>query len=150
MVNEYNNTYHRTIKMKPTEVKDNTYIDSIEEVNDKILSLKLVIILKYQKKKRRKNVFAKGYTPNWPDAFFVIKKVKNTVPWTHVNNNLNGEEIIRTTYEKELHKTNQQGFRIEEVIRRKGNKPYVKEKGYDNSRNSWIDKNYLIESYFLV
>ena len=64
MVNEYNNTYHRTIKMKPIEVKDNTYIDSIEEVNDKILSLKLVIILKYQKKRRRKNVFAKGYTPN--------------------------------------------------------------------------------------
>ena len=54
MVNEYNNTYHRTIKMKPIEVKDNTYIDSIEEVNDKILSLKLVIILKYQKKKKKK------------------------------------------------------------------------------------------------
>ena len=57
MVNEYNNTYHRTIKMKPIEVKDNTYIDSIEEVNDKILSLKLVIILKYQKKKKKKKRF---------------------------------------------------------------------------------------------
>ena len=57
MVNEYNNTYHRTIKMKPIEVKDNTYIDSIEEVNDKILSLKLVIILKYQKKKKEEKTF---------------------------------------------------------------------------------------------
>ena len=59
MVNEYNNTYHRTIKMKPIEVKDNTYIDSIEEVNDKILSLKLVIILKYQKKKEEKTFLLK-------------------------------------------------------------------------------------------
>ena len=59
MVNEYNNTYHRTIKMKHIEVKDNTYIDSIEEVNDKILSLKLVIILKYQKKKEEKTFLLK-------------------------------------------------------------------------------------------
>ena len=70
----------------------------------------------------------------------MIKEVKNTVPWTYVINDLNGEEIIGTFYEKELQKTNQQGFRIEKVIKRKGNKLYVKWKGYDNSFNSWIDK----------
>ena len=61
IVNEYNNTYHRTIKMKPIEVKDNTYIDSIKEVNDKDPKFKVgdhVRISKY------KNIFAKGYTPN--------------------------------------------------------------------------------------
>ena len=78
--------------------------------------------------------------PNWSEEVFIIKKVKNTVPWTYVINDLNGEEIIGTFYEKELQKTNQEEFRIEKVIRRKGNKLYVKWKCYDNSFNSWIDK----------
>ena len=55
-----------------------------------------VIISKY------KNIFAKGYTPNWPEEVLVIKKVKNTVPWTYVINDVNGEEIIGTFYEREL------------------------------------------------
>ena len=75
---------------------------------------------------------------------FVIKKVKNTVLWTYVINDLNGEEIIETFYEKELQKTNQKEFRIEKVIKRKGDKLYVKWKGYDNSFNSWIDKKDLV------
>ena len=87
-----------------------------------------------------KNIFAKGYTPNWSEDVFVIKKVKNTVPWTYIINDLNGEEIIGTFYEKELQKTNQKEFRIEKVIKRKGDKLYVKWKGYDSSFNSWIDK----------
>ena len=71
---------------------------------------------------------------------FVIKEIKNTVPWTYVINDLNGEEIIETFYEKELQNINQQEFRIEKLIMKKGNKLYVKWKGYDNSFNSWIDK----------
>ena len=70
----------------------------------------------------------------------MIKKVKNTVPWRYVTNDLNGEEIVGTFYEKELQKTNQKEFRTEKVIKRKGNKLYVKWNGYDNSFNSWIDK----------
>ena len=70
----------------------------------------------------------------------MIKEVTNTVPWTYVINDLNGEEVIGTFNGKELQKTNQQKFRIEKVIERKGNKLYVKWKGYDNSFNSWIDK----------
>ena len=80
---------------------------------------------------------------------FVIKKVKNTVPGTYVINDLNGEEIIGTFYEKELQKTNQQKFRIEKVIKRKGDKLYVKWKCYDNSFNSWIDKKDLAWFYCL-
>ena len=91
-----------------------------------------------------KNIFAKGYTTNWPEDVFVIKKVENTVPWTFVINDLNGEEIIGTFYEKELQKTNQQEFRIEKVIKKKGDKLYVKWKGHDSSFNSWIDKKDLI------
>ena len=100
IVNEYSNTYHRAIKMKPVDVKDNTYIDSAElysskEVNDKDPKFKAgnhVRISEY------KNIFAKGCTPNWSEEVFVIKKVKNTLPWTYVINDLNGEEIILTFY----------------------------------------------------
>ena len=137
---QYNNTHHRTVEMKPVDVRDNRYIDSMEQDPNKD-SYKVgdhVRISKY------KNIFAKGYTPNWSEEVFVIKKVKNTVPWTYVINDLNGEEIIGTFYEKELQKTNQQEFRIEKVIKKKGDKLYVKWKGYDNSFNSWIDKKDLV------
>ena len=69
-----------------------------------------------------KNIFAKGYMPNWAEETFVIKKFKNTVPWTYVINDLNDEKIIGTFYEKELQSTNQHKFRIEKVIKRKGDK----------------------------
>ena len=87
--------------MKPIEVKDTTYMASIKEINDKD---------------------AKRYTPNWSEEVFVIKEVKNTVSWTYVINNLNGEEIVGTFYEKELQKASQEEFRIEKVIKRKGKK----------------------------
>ena len=135
IVNEYNNTKHRTTKMKPTDVKDNTYIDFGKEINDHDPKFKVgdhVRISKYKK------IFAKGYTPQWPEEVFVIKKIKNTVPWTYIIDDLNGEEITGTFYEKELQKIDQQEFRIEKVIKKKGDKLYVKWKGYDHSFNSWI------------
>ena len=70
----------------------------------------------------------------------MLKKVKNTVPWTYVINNLNGEEIAGTFYENELQITKQKEFRIEKVIKKKGDKLYVKWKGYNSLFNSWIDK----------
>ena len=75
--------------------------------------------------------------------------MKNTVPWTYVIIDLNGEEIIGTFYEKELQKTNQQEFRIKKVIKIKGDKLYVKWKGYDSSFNSWIHKKDLVWLYCL-
>ena len=74
----------------------------------------------------------------------MIKEIKNTVPWTYVINDLNGEEIIATFYEIELQKIDQQEFRIEKVIKKKGNKLYVKWKGCGNSFNSWIDRKDLV------
>ena len=74
----------------------------------------------------------------------MIKKTKNTVPWTYVIDDLNGEETTGTFYEKGFQKIDQQEFRIEKVIKKKGDKLYVKWKGYDNSFNSWIDKKDLI------
>ena len=129
IVKEYNNTYHKTIKMKPINIKDNTYINFEKEVNNKDPKFKVgdyVRIYKY------KNIFAKGYMPNWSEEVFISSKIKNTVPWTYVINDINDEEITGTFYEKELQKTNQQEFRIEKIIKRKGDKFYLKWKGYDN------------------
>ena len=137
IVKEYINKYHASIKMKPANVKDNTYVNFYKEINNEGPKFKVgdhVRISKY------KNIFAKGYMPNWSEAIFVIKKVRNTVPWTYIINDLNGEEIFGTFYEKELQGTNQQEYRIERVIKKKGDKLYVKWKSYNNSFNSWIDK----------
>ena len=104
IVNKYDNAYHNTIKMKLVDVKSSTYIDSSKENNDEDPKIKVgdtVRIWKY------KNIFAKGYVPNWFEEVFIIKKVKNTVPWTYVISDLKGEEIVGRFYEKELQKENQ-------------------------------------------
>ena len=122
IVDEYNNTYHRSIKMKDPKFKVGDYVR----------------ISKY------KNIFAKGYMPNWSEEVFISSKIKNTVPWTYVINDLNSEEIIGTFYENELQKTDQKEFRIGKVLKKRGDELYVKWKGYDNSFNSWIDKKDLV------
>ena len=79
--------------MKPVDVIGNTYIDSSKKVNGKDPKFKVgdhVRISKY------KNIFAKGYTPNWSEEVFVIKEVKNTVLCTYVISDLKGKEVIRT------------------------------------------------------
>ena len=89
------------LKWSLLKLKNNTYIDSIKEVNDKDPKFKVgdhVRISKY------KNIFAKGYTPNRSEEVFVIEEVKNALPWTYVINDLNGEESIGAFYEKELKK----------------------------------------------
>ena len=77
-------------------------------------------------------------------SFVVKKKIKNKVSWTYVINDLNGEEIVESFYEKELQKTDQAKFRTEKVIKRKGNQLFVKSNGYDGSLNNWIYKTDLI------
>ena len=137
IVKEYNNKYQTTIKMKPVDVKNNTYIDLKKGINNADPKFEVgdhVRISKY------KNIFTKGYMPDWSEEIFVVSKIKNTVPWTYVINDLNGEQIIGTFYEKELQKTNQQEYRIEKVLKRKSDKLYVKWEGYYNLFNSWIDK----------
>ena len=135
---KYNNTIHRTIKIKPIEVTNDYYgeynEDPSNKKNPKFKVADNVRISKY------KNIFAKGYIPNWSEEVFAINKIENTVPWIYAISDLNGEEITGSFYEKELQKTNQKEFRIEKVLKRKGDKLYVKWKGYNNSFNSWINK----------
>ena len=83
-----------------------------------------------------RNYFAKCYTPNWSEEVFLIKKIKNTVPWIYIISDFNGEEIVRTFYKKELQKTYHTKLRVRKVIEKKDDKLYVKWKGYGNSFNS--------------
>ena len=104
IVNEYKYTYQKTIKMKSIDAKNNTYVNTDKEINGKDPTFKVgdhVRISKY------KSNFAKGYAPNWYEEAYVIKKIKNTVPYIYTLNDLNGEQIIGTFYEKELQKINQ-------------------------------------------
>ena len=137
IVNKYNNTDHRTIKMKPIDVTSDSYTEYNESSNEKYLKFKVGHLVRISK---CKNIFAKGYTRNWSEEAFVVSKIKDTVLWTSVIIDLNGEAIAGTFYEKELEKTSQEKFRIEKVIKRKGDKLYVKWQGHDSRFNNWINK----------
>ena len=102
VVNKYNNTKHSTIKMKPIDIKDNNKRKYIDEHNEKRSRFKVgdrVRISKF------KNIFAKGYSPNWSKEIFIVDKINDTVPYTYNLKDLNGEEIIGSFYDKELQKT---------------------------------------------
>ena len=116
IVDKYNNTIHRTIKMKPIEVRNNSLAEYNEESNKANPKFKVGDHVRISK---CKNVFAKGYAPNWSEEIFVIKKVKNTVPSTYVIKDVNGEEIIGSFYKKELQKPNKKEFRIEKYLKQK-------------------------------
>ena len=128
--------------MKSIDVKSNSFAEYNDESNENDPKFKVgnhVRISKY------KNVFAKGYVPNWSEEMFAIKKVKNTVPWTYIINDLNGEEIMEVFKKKNFRKRIKKNLESKKVIKRKGNKLYVKWKGYNNSFNSWIDKKDLVK-----
>ena len=99
VVNKYNNTKHSTIKMKPIDVKDNNNRVYIDEHNEKRSRFKVGDRVKISK---FKNIFAKGYTPNWSKEIFIVDKINDTVPYTYNLKYLNDEEIISSFYDQEL------------------------------------------------
>ena len=106
VVNKYNNTKHSTIKMKPIDAEDNNKRVYIDELNEKDSRFKVgdrVRISKFMSK--FKNIFAKGYTPNWSKEVFIVDKINDTVPYTYNPKDLNDEEIIGSFYDRELQKT---------------------------------------------
>ena len=127
--------------MKPIGVTGDSYAKYNENSNKKYPKFKGG---DHVRNSKYKNIFAKGYAPNWSEEVFIVSKIKNTVPWTYVINDLSGEEITGSFYEKELQKTSQKEFRIEKALKRKGDKLYVKWKGCDSRFNNWIDKKDLI------
>ena len=102
IVNECNNTKHNAIKMKPKDIGNDNKRVYIDEHNEKCSRFKVgdrVRISKF------KNIFAKGYTPNWSTEIFIVNKINDTVPYTYNIKDLNGEEIIGSFYDSELQKS---------------------------------------------
>ena len=124
IVNKYNNTVHRTIKMKPIDVTSDSYAEYNEDFNKKDPKFKVGDHVRISKDK---NIFAKAYAPNCSEEVSVVSKIKNTDPRIYVVSDLNGKEITGSFYEKELQKTNQKEFRIEKLLRRKGDKLIVRQ-----------------------
>ena len=109
ILKKYNNTVHSSIQMKPKDVTDDSFVEYSEETNQKDLKFKVGDNVRISK---CENIFAKGYTSNWSEEVFVINKVHNNVPWTYLINDLSGEEIKGSFYEKEFQKTDQKEYRI--------------------------------------
>lgn len=140
----YNNTKHRTIGMKPKDVKENTQINAYNYL--KIVPQKMkyrlgdiVRISKY------KGVFDKGYTPSWSTELFKISKVNITNPPTYLLESLEGQPIKGCFYEAELQKTSSPDvYLVEKVLRKRRqnhtDQLFVKWLGFPNQFNSWIDK----------
>ena len=106
VVNKYNNTKHITIKMKPIDIGDNNKIVYIDEHNEKDSRFKVGDRVNSEFRiSKFKNIFAKGYAPNWSKEIFIVDKINDTVSYTYNLKDLNDEEIIGSFYDRELQKT---------------------------------------------
>ena len=123
IINKYNNTHNSTIKAKPVDVKPSTHIESSKEFNKKDPKFKIGDIVRISK---YKNIFATGYVPNWSEEVFVIKKVKTLFLGHMLLVILKEKKFLKRFTNKNCKKQNQKEFRSEKVIKRKGDKLYVK------------------------
>ena len=146
LLSEYNDTKHRTIGMKPKDVGPDNEIEvlkrfDIERWNRTQGKFKLGEKVRISK---NKHVFEKGYTPNYTTEVFTIDKVKKTIPHTYLLKDYQGEPIAGGFYEEELLKTaHPDVYLVEKMLRKRGNKLFVKWLGFDNAHNSCIDKSDL-------
>lgn len=146
VVEQYNDTIHRTIKMKPTEVTSRNVEQILKTQYKENNSLNAGNINKYKindyvRISKYKSLFEKGYTPNWSTEIFQVCKILPTNPKTYLLKDSTDQKISGAFYEYELLKTKYPNIHlIEKIIRRKGNKLFVKWLGYDKSHNSWIHK----------
>jgi len=145
LVDRYNNTIHSSIKMTPVEaskkINENIVWTNLYPTSQDIKAPKEPMYSVGDKVRimKKKKFFEKGYTPRWTEEIFTIVQVLYTNPTTYKIADLNDEGIDGSFYEGELQKTNQDVFRVEKIIRRKGKKSYVKWLGYSDDYNSWVD-----------
>ena len=145
LVKEYNNTKHSSIKMTPTEAskkknEGTVYFNLYGDTEPLSAKPKFKVGDKVRISKYKRNVFDKGYTPNWTEEVFTVDKMQYTNPITYKLKDLRGEDIQGSFCEPELLKAKQDVFRIDKVIRRnyKKKQALVKWKGYSDEFNGWI------------
>lgn len=146
LVNDYNNSVHRSIKMKPNKVTADDEERLVKLLNKSSFKVKKpkFKVGDHVRISRLKPIFEKGYTPNWTPEIFTVTKVQKTKPITYKLMDYRKEPIEGGFYEFEMLKVkNPDIYLIDEILKRKGNKFYVKWLGFDNTHNSWIDKSDL-------
>ncbi len=145
LMNDYNNRYHRTIKMTPTEASEKE--NEVEVLNNQGFAGRIAKKPKFKvgdrvRISRLKGLFEKGYLPNWSEEVFEIVEVKYTNPYTYILKDSQGEVVVGSFYTEELQKTSQEVYRIEKVLRKKKingvEHGFVKWLGYDKKFNEWI------------
>lgn len=144
LVNNYNNTYHRTIKMAPNEVDSSNekYLLDTVYSNLKVFKKPKFEVGDNVRISKYKHTFEKGYTPNWTTEIFRVKIIKNTNPNTYILEDYQGHEIKGGFYEFELMRTKYpHTYLIEKVLKRRRNMLYVKWLGFSSEHNSWINAN---------
>ena len=150
VVDEYNNSFHSSVKMTPVEASQNKNERKVfANLYDDLIYSKHVhptfhIGEKVRISKYKRKVFDKGFTPNWTEEIFVIDEILNTNPVTYKLVDLQGEKVTGSFYEQELQKAKQQIFRIEKLIRRDKKQALVKWKVYPDTFNSWVPLNELL------
>jgi hypothetical protein len=149
LIHEYNNTKHRTIRMKPIDVKysdEDHLLNSVYSLNAPLKTKTKFKLGDFVRISKYKHVFSKGYTPNWTTELFKIRKVQQTNPITYLLIDLRGDNINGSFYNEELQKVDDPKlYLVERIIRKKGNKVRVKWLGFDSSHNSWIDESKILE-----
>lgn len=148
LVEDYNNTDHRTIKMKPNDVTKSVerhLLDTVYTPRKTLESKPKFKVGDHVRMSKYKHVFAKGYTPNWTTEIFKIRRVQQTNPLTYLLVDMKGLDVLGTIYKEELQLVRDPKlYLVEKILKKKDNQVFVKWLGFDSSENSWIDaKNVL-------
>lgn len=144
LLQKYNTSIHRTIGMRPIDVRKKHEKELMKKINSSSSSSKTKAVVKFKpgdtvRVSKFKALFAKGYTPSWSTELFTVNSVRNTVPPVYYLSDKEGTPIKGGFYSFELQKTKYPDtYLVEKVLKRKGDKTYVKWLGFDNRHNSWI------------
>lgn len=147
LINAYNGKIHRTIKMPPIKVNSRNEKKLLNTVYShmKIYKLSKFNVGDYVRISKYKNIFEKGYTPNWTTEIFKIKTVKNTYPTTYILEDYQGNPIKGGFYDEELTKTQfPDTYLVEKILKSKGKKAFVKWLGFSSEHNSWINNSEIL------
>lgn len=149
LVSDYNNTKHRTIKMKPNEVTaddEQFLLNTVYKLPSATLSKTKFKIGDFVRISKYKHIFEKGYTPNWTTEVFTIRAIQKTTPITYLLNDLFGNPINGCVYQEELQLAKYHDlYLVEKILRRRGDQLYIKWLGLDARNNSWIKKGDLLK-----
>jgi len=141
LVDRQNNTVHSSIDMTPKEASVRNLYGNYTPQRRMTPKFKVGDKVRIT---RKKGVFEKGYTARWTEEVFTVSEVRYIDPITYKIVDYNNEEIKGSFYEQELQKATQELFRIEKIIKKKGNKSLVKWLGYPDTFNSWVDNSDLV------